>query len=71
MEVGMRCQDLNEAAGVILGASSQSRLSSVAVLDLAGGWRRNIGAETKIKPDKHKNSWKDFVRIQIVLVQAM
>jgi len=56
---------LTEAAGVILGGSSQSRLSFVA-----GGLRRNTGVERKIRPDSHKNSWKGIMSIPVVLVQA-
>ena len=60
---------MNGAAGVILGASGQSRLSFVAVMVLVGCLRRNTGAE--IRADSHKNSWKDFVSIHIMLVWAM
>lgn len=56
---------------MILGVSGQSRLSFVVVIDLAGGLRRNNGVERKIRPDRHKSSWEDFMSIQSVLVWAM
>lgn len=41
--MGMRCQALSRAAGVVLGASSQPRLSFVVVMDMASGFEKKHG----------------------------